>query len=380
MGKPAKSFPTSRFILLVLVLGLVSITPAFADSFEQGLDNYYREAYKQARNNFKLAVRNNPENPKYHFFLGNVYNRLEKYEQAELAYKKALALDTSYTSARRRLAFLFFNNEKWKPAAKQFKQLLTNHPRNYEYRFHHGVTLFQREKYEAARSELLTAREIRPEAPDPHYYLGRISLLREQNLNSISRFGRAIELEPSEGKYHFYRGLAYFRNDDYRTAGGGSWNSARDFKKAIEQEYNVPRARFMLGNSLLSRGLYLLRREKTENGIRLLRRSVKQYRQVLVGSNSASNAYHNMGIAYLGIGKLDLARQSVRKAIDLEPSVAFFYDSLGLIYFRRGDFEEALSSWTFVQEIESDYSSHPFGDLLDLDPLDSRLREARIRN
>ncbi len=367
-------------LLVCFVLSSLLMVPASASTFQEGLHNYFRENFEKARRKFQQAVQANPRKPKYHFFLGNVFNRLDDVNQAELAYKKALELDTTYTTARRRLAFLYFNSRQWKEAAAQFKHLLSSNPQNFEYRFHYGVVLFKQGKYELARGELLRAREIRPEAAEAHYYLGRISLDRGQKLNSISRFARAIELDPSTGKYYFYRGVAYFRNEDYRAAPGARFNSAQNFRKAVELEFSLSRSRFMLGNSLLSRGLYLLRQEKAKNGIDFLKRSVQQFRFVLLDDARASNAYHNMGIAYLGIGKLELARQAFREAIGIEPSVAFFHDSLGLAHYRLGNFKQALSSWTFVHEIDSDYSGHPFKNLLGIKPLDKRLREARIRN
>jgi tetratricopeptide (TPR) repeat protein len=157
------------------------------------------------------------------------------------------------------------------------------------------------------------------------------------------------------------------------------WLSARDFRRALEMGEDSIRSRFMLANSYLNRGLYSLREDNLERGIDQLRSAVEEYQKVLAGNWQASNAYHNMGVAYLGIGNLDLARRAVEEAISEEPTVAFFHDTLGEIYFRQGKFKQALEVWNLVLELEPEYKNNPFSDLLELRPLEERLREARVR-
>ncbi|GEM_PF-6868017 len=364
-------------LILCLVAGEASARSA-GEYFQEGLRSYYRENFDRARIFFQRAVSEDPDNPRHHFFLGNVFARLNRKEQAELAYRKALELEPGYTTARRRLAFLYFDNRHWSSAAEQFQLLLRDSPREYEYRFHHAVSLFEQDKLDLARDEFFRARELRRDAAEVHYYLGRISLLREEYTTAVNRFTRALDFEGGEGRYYFYRGLAYFRKEDYRRP-PEEWQSGSDFQRAIDLNYDSARTRFLLGNTLMCRGLFLLQQDRSQEAVDFLQQSIRQFRRVLINDSEASNAYHNLGVAYLGIGKLDLAASSIREAIELEPEVAFFQDSLGLVHYRRGDFSRALSTWSFVREIDPDYSRHPLGDLLDIEALDLRKREARIR-
>ncbi len=368
---------TVLFIILGLTVGEAPARSA-GEYFQEGLRSYYRENFDRARIFFQRAVNEEPDNPRHHFFLGNVFARLNRKEQAELAYRKALDLEPGYTTARRRLAFLYFDNRQWSEAAEQFQRLLRESPREYEYRFHHAVSLFEMEELDLARDEFFRARELRRDAAETHYYLGRISLLREEYTTAVNRFTRALDYDGSQGRYYFYRGLAYFRQEDYRRP-PEEWQSNEDFQRAIDLNYDTARTRFLLGNSLMCRGLFLLQQERSQEAIDFLQQSIRQFRRVLINDPEASNAYHNLGVAYLGIGKLDLAASALREAIELEPEIAFFQDSLGLVYYRRGDFSRALSTWSFVREIDPDYSRHPLGDLLDIEALDLRKREARIR-
>jgi tetratricopeptide (TPR) repeat protein len=198
-------------------------------------------------------------------------------------------------------------------------------------------------------------------------------------LNASSRFGRAIELDSSQGRYYFYRGLANFRSEDYRSTNDQSWTSAADFKRGIEEGFDSPRTRFMYANSLLNRGLFYADRDRTEESVKTLKRSVRQYRKVLAADWEASNAFHNMGVAYLEIGKLDLAKEAVKKAILTETSTPFFHDTLGEIYFQLGRFDKAIESWNLAQELDSSYERHPFEPLKFERSLESRIEEAQLR-
>ncbi|MGM0381211.1 MAG: tetratricopeptide repeat protein [bacterium] len=370
----------NKTVFFILLFVLISSIPLqAADEFEKGLRHYYRGELSKARENFKAAVEADTSQARPYFFLGNIHRKMGNIELARQTYDTALKRDTGYTTARERLAALLFEQEKWEEAAEQYRKLVKSKPRNFDYLYKIGVVNFKLRQLEEAREQFLRAREQRSRSARVHYYLGRLSLEEGDTLDAISRFERAIQLNPSEGKFYFYRGLAYFREEDYLRENDENWHSARDFQQAVKLEYDRPRTRFMLANSLLNRGLYSIRQEWTERGIERLRNSISQYRKVLATDWKASNAYHNMGVAYLVIGKLDLALDAVKEAIEIEPSTVFFHDTLGLIHYRRGEFDQALSAWDLVGELDSDYDKNPFAELLDLDSLSERIQEARIR-
>ena len=371
----------SKKVLFCLLLFFVSVlfSPLQAEQFERGLRNYYRGELDEAGQNFQAAIEADTTRARPYFFLGNVHRQQENYEDAIEAYRTALDRDPDYRTVRERLADLLFELDEWEQAARQYERLVEAEPRNFDYLYRLGVVRFQLQEFEEARDYLLRARERRPRSARIHYYLGRMSLEKDDLLDALSRFERAIQLNPSEGEFYFYRGLALFQEEDYLRADDDNWKSADNFRRALELGYDTPRTRFMLANSFLNRGLFSLREGREERGIERLRSSISQYQEVLATDWQASNAYHNMGVAYLGIGRLTLARRAVEEAIEIEPSVVFFHDTLGLIHYRLGKFEEALSAWNLVRELDSDYDQNPFGDLLEIQPLPERIREARIR-
>ena len=81
-----------------------------------------------------------------------------------------------------------------------------------------------------------------------------------------------------------------------------------------------------------------------------------QFKEVIKLDPNASNAFNNLGLAYLGINKLEEAITAFQTAIKLEPTVAFFHNNLGDAYYRQGKFEQAISEWKLAIELEPEYS------------------------
>ncbi|MFB6226695.1 MAG: tetratricopeptide repeat protein [bacterium] len=369
-------------VVLLLMALLLPVVPSRAQqnkNFQRGLQQYIKKNFAEAREHFERAIKNDSTVVKHRFFLGNTTRRLGDTLAAIRQYKRVLQLDTGHSSARKKMAEIYFSSKNWKKAQKHYARLAEANPGNFSYRFRLGISQFKRGKIDKAKGTMLKARELDPKSGPAHFYLGRILMKRGEYLNAASRFNRAIELKPSLGRYQFYRALAYFREQDYMSRSDEAWRSAEGFKKAIERDFATPKTRFMYGNSLLNRGLYYLENDRVEEGVGLLKKSIRQFRRVVVTDWKASNAFHNMGVAYLGIGKLDLAKRAVENGIMSEPSVPFFHDTLGEIFFRLGEFDKALESWELVKELDSDYSSHPFEPLYFERSIEERIKGAKLR-
>jgi tetratricopeptide (TPR) repeat protein len=379
-----KRFPVWVLVLVVLLSMATTALQAQQSQgdhpdFTAGLQAYFQGNYSNALNGFKKAVDARPDNARYHFFLGNTYKRLNRDTMAIRTYESVLEKDTSHRTARRRLADLYYNRGTWSKSARHYRSLMGDTDVSEDVVFRLARSLFEQDEFDRAKSHFLRVRDRSPRRADVYYNLGRILLEEGEFYNAISRLNRAVELNDSRGEYYFYRGLAYFRQEDYLSESTSDWKSASDFQRAIDLGHRDPRTNFMLGNSLLNRGLYLMREDRDEKGINLLKKSIRQYRQVLAGEFNASNAYHNMGVAYLGIGKLEMARKSIEQAILIEPTIPFFHDSLGDVYFEQGEFQEAIESWQLVQELDPDYDGSPFRKLLQSGTISEKINRAKIR-
>lgn len=366
--------------LFLLLLG-GSMLPAVAQegSFQEGLQYYFQENYDRARDAFEAAARRDTDSARVQFFLGNTLKRLGDSTAAVEQFRRTLSIKPGHQSARRKLAEILYESKRWSEAIEEYRYLVERNPETFDFHYRLGIALFETDQLGRAKERLLRAKRLDPESADAHYYLGRILMRNREFLSAASRFSRAIELDPSQARYYFQRGLAHFREEDYRSRDDDNWSSASDFKRAIEEGFDSPKTVFMYANSLLNRGVYYHENDRQTEGVKLLKRSIRQYRKVLATDWKASNAFHNMGIAYLVIGKLDHAREAVEKAILTEPSTPFFHDTLGEIYFQLGRFNKAIESWNLAKELDSNYETHPFEPLIMQRSMESRIKESKLR-
>lgn len=71
--------------------------------------NLRNKDYKSAKNNIKLAIKNNPTNPLLHYSLGTVLDKLNNPAEASTAYKEAIRFKPDYFEANYNLGALYFN-------------------------------------------------------------------------------------------------------------------------------------------------------------------------------------------------------------------------------------------------------------------------------
>lgn len=269
------------------------------------------------------------------------------------------------------------NKSKYKQALAHLEKAVDRAPSNRTYHQALIETLTELRQWDRVERAAREALSVDSEAAEFQFYLGRARLARGELKSAIDPLNRALEQNSGSGKYHFYRGLTRFRLGDWRSS---SWSSASDFRTALQRGYRPAQSRFMLANALLSRGLFLHRKDDDSPSGELLRESIHHYRLVLARNWKASNAFHNMGMAYLALGELDWAQQAVQEAISQEDQVPFFYDTLGMIQYRRGNHQRALTFWNRAQTLDPDYETHPFASLLSTDPLSEKIKQVRSRS
>jgi len=87
-------------------------------------------------------------------------------------------------------------------------------------------------------------------------------------------------------------------------------------------------------NKDFKEALSLLKDEKYEQAIEILESVVKR-------ENRVTAPFVNLGVAYMRVGKMDKAEQSLLKAIKLDPGHPIANNELGLLYRKTGRFSQA---------------------------------------
>jgi tetratricopeptide (TPR) repeat protein len=253
--------------------------------------------------------------------LGAIYVGQKRFEDALKQFREIEKMDADPRDARTKIGLIYFEKGDVERAATEFSLVLASDPKNDRVRFYLGVayaelgetsraldeldkvdgksdyyvearvrraTILQKDEPAKAIKEIEAALAARPDSPELMSFLA--SLYREQK-----RYPKAVEM--------LERVVAQFPdNDRYRFTLGATYDEANDRDKAIEQ----------------------------------MLRAIELNPKNAAALNYLGYTYADMGV------KLDEAESLIRRALQIEPNDGFYIDSLGWVYFKRGDFAHAV--------------------------------------
>lgn len=175
--------------------------------------NVAKRYYDQALDVLEKAVeRGGTRHREIHFLFGLVYDRTDKLDKAQDAYRRAVALSPDYTSALMNLGVHFLRNQRFADAAQVYEKLTGKL----------GYTTA------AAWTNLGSAYRGRSAS----FGLSQQSLRDQMILRAEKTYRKAINRDKSYGNAYFNLGLLYLDSDPFPTAAGGELDTLRRLKKA----------------------------------------------------------------------------------------------------------------------------------------------------
>lgn len=348
-----------RLIAALICLAALSAGATAADNpeefYKEGHRKFFDNNFRAAAVEFAKAIALNPNVPKYHFFLGRTFERLKSEAKAVESYRTCVRLDPKHIQAMIRLGNIFLEQGAFRKAIQEFEPILKVQEGNFEAFHKIGLCYFNLNDYPAALRNLQKAIDVDPKNPFPMYFMGRTYLEMGEWAKAVDLLSRSVELDGSNAEYFFWLGSAYYAQGDFRNDKEEFWHSGQNFRQAIEMGYSNPTSIFMLGNSLLHRGIFLISANREQEAVEHLKAAITQYQAVIKVQPDASNAFLNLGLAYYSLKKFDDALTAMRKAIELEPTVDFFHDFMANTLYNLGRFDEASEKWGLVKELNDKY-------------------------
>ncbi len=140
-----------------------------------------------------------------------------------------------------------------------------------------------------------------------HYNLGTAYLNEKQYTEAIAAFQKAIETDTDFAEAHGQLGIAYFELDRFDEAGTAA-------KEAIRLNPNYQPALKLLD---------ALKQEHYDNGLALLTEegydgAIAEFKAAIEIDPGLIEAHHALGLAYLAIGKLEMAKERAEEALRLD--------------------------------------------------------------
>ena len=356
------------------------------------LGGMYLDAGKldEAKRVFDQLIDHFPASHSGHFFLGKIYAEQGKAAEAEKEFRRTLELVPDLLEPRFELLKLYNNQNKNEKVVQIYRDILERNPGNVRaamelgyYHYTHGRTAeaeeifkklgqrsisefeviiktiqlyIDKKKYDEGIVILQGMQKAVPESPDIHHILGVAFYGKKENQSALGHFRKvtpasrfyedavihasfilsenkqneeAIKLlrdaeknEPENAEFKYYLGTFYEEGEQFEKA-------ELAIQEAIKLEPDNPRFYFRLG-------VVYDKSNKKEA-------SMDAMRKVISLDPKHSNALNYLGYTYADLGQnLDEAERLILEALKYKPNDGYITDSLGWVYYKKGEFEKAL--------------------------------------
>jgi tetratricopeptide (TPR) repeat protein len=346
--------------------------------------------FDSALQDYKTGAKIEPNNPLVQFYLGRAYLRAGQFKEAEKSLEKAVLLKPNLVQARHHLAWVLERQGRTIEALKEYGLLLKLKPDD-EYikdrvsqlhaagslspnvplgvegipkelekqpNIHMRIatiyfeqTLYMRAleefqlviakqdakdphvlmariyeihgRLDNATKEFEKLRKLEPESMDILLYTARLYSLMKKTQKAVDLLNKAVAIEPDNDQLYHSLALAYMAQND-------NVKSIENMSKALALNSKKDSYYFELGALMEKAGDY-------KGAIANMRRAIEL-------NPLHSNAHNFLGYMYALEGNnLDMALEHLKKALTTQPQNGYFLDSLGWIYFKKGEPEKALT-------------------------------------
>jgi tetratricopeptide (TPR) repeat protein len=244
--------------------------------------------------------------------------------------------------------------ERWEDASVEFRAALALDGHLARARYQLGICLFALGQREESRAQLIRVLHETGEQPAVSYYLGRIDLLSGDAAAAIARL-KAIASDPPFPDTAFYLGCAYL-------AAGKTLESIDWLRKAaaaaphdFRTHYRLARALQSSGNAVEAEREYTLSTEAREHYNQAARGATECSQALKQGISEGARSICRrladpndpdtltlLGILYGEAGDYPDAIEPLARAGQLDPDSFEVFHNLGLTYFRLKRFEDAV--------------------------------------
>ena len=300
-----------------------------------GLVAYQSGQINEAINNFRRAVKLNPQVYFYHNNLGLALDAQGLKEEAIDCYKKTIKLKPDFAKAYNNLGIALAKKGMTDDAIQNFNTALSLTPDNAEIYFNLGMSLADRGMVNEAIDNYRKALAVNPHYSEAYNQLG--FLFKDQGMldKAIENFKKTLDLNPDFAQGYNNIGNVFSENN--------MQDEAIDaYKKALELKPDYAEAYYNLGNALSEKNM----REE----------AVEKYRKALELKPDFTDAYVNIGIAFIEEGLTDEAINNFKKALMLDPEYAKAYHNLGVALANRGMVNKAVSNYQNSLMLKPDYA------------------------
>ena len=257
---------------------------------------------------------------------GDNLEQFKKYDDAEMAYRKAIELNPNSVLAHRSLALILAHGNKIDEAMKEFETVIKLDPKNPLAYQNIGEIHLARKEYEKAQKYFESALSLNPKFAPAHSGMGYLYLSKDDIKKAQANFETAVKYDPDLADAHYGLGTILMGKNELDRA-------QKDLEATLKAEKyeRDPDVYYRLGS------IALINKDTA--------RAEKMFDTALSYDPNHAGSLHNLGIIYLQRKDLDNAEKAfmtVYQSNPDNPSVRFM---LGQVYSAKDNIPKAIEMY-----------------------------------
>lgn len=301
----------------------LALEPELMESrFELGALYEADKNFKKAASVYSEILSQDPDNVQAKMALGHAYHRQGLKAKAQQIFTELGRMSVEDSSIVRILVREYLDARKFETASTIIQGMIKGGEGNSDLNYLAGVALDGLGKKDAAIDQLKQVAAGSRFFQNAAVHAALLYQEREQLQAAIDFLLDTIEKDPQNPEFLLYLGSFYEEVEAYDKA-------EKALQDGLALDPKSSRLYFRLGVVYDKWG------RKDD--------SIAAMRQVLRFEPANANALNYLGYTYADMGiNLDEAEQLIRKALEQKPGDGYITDSLAWVYYKRGQYEQAL--------------------------------------
>jgi len=309
-----------------------------------------------------------PSSSEAYTYLGIIYKKLEKLQDAELCFKKAQDVSSNSVMPLLALAEFYEEQRNYEKALEIYDRVIKNIPEYPGILVKAAGLHLANKNLSTAKEYLLKASKSSKDNPLIPYYLGLISSEQKEYNEAINYFNEAIKCDKNMPEPYSQKGYVLTAMGESKkavkslekAAGLGADSSFTYFLLALNYEYlkKSGKAEYYLKKVvelepknikfLFELGTVLDKQKK-------IKEAEEIFSRIIQIDTAAAQAYNYLGYTFADRNiKLDEAAKLINIAVGLDPGNGAYLDSLGWLYYRQKNYQQALTQLLKASTIMED--------------------------
>lgn len=343
-------------------------------SLSQGYDNaYIIEKMNIAEENFQNALEVDPEFAMAHNNLGLVYFERDQCDKALDKFNQSIGYDSTYPKPVNNIGVVYYEAQDYDTALEYFEKSLKIKPGYALAYFNIGRVSYYMGNFQKSLSALQQDLKLDPYDTDAYRFIAKNYLEQGKNQEAINALNKAITLTPDYPKLYFDLSDAYQKSGDvkkdreaYEKAMSFFLISGADYIYHYNRGVGYKRDGKIDQAAESFKKAIKLQPDYTDSYIHLSRiyesqygkaKSIELLQKGLKAAPESLSLYDELGHIYKDNGDSDNAFKLFTEAIPKihgncdKTGVARIYEGLGLVYYDRKQFDEALENFNKALEL-----------------------------